>query len=113
MINLKEYIKDIKKFLILEEFLKNTVEEQQDLLQSLYSLKDKFDAFMEKVNEIASKNESDPQEVFDEIIARAKEQGTQEEKPQEESEPEPAPAEDDEPEDSSQENGQSQEVQQN
>ena len=48
MINLKEYIKDIKKFLILEEFLKNTVEEQQDLLQSLYSLKDKFDAFMEK-----------------------------------------------------------------
>lgn len=113
MIKLKEYIKDIKKFLILEEFLKNSVEEQQDLLQSLYSLKDKFDAFMEKVNEIAAKNESDPQEIFDEIIDRAKEQGTQEEKPQKEAEPEPEPVEDDEPEDDSHEKVQSKEVQQN
>ena len=113
MINLKEYIKDIKKFLILEEFLKNSVEEQQDLLQSLYFLKDKFDAFMEKVNEIAAKNESDPQEIFDEIIARAKEQGAQEEKPQEQSEPEVAPVEDDEPEDDEPERVQPQEDQQN
>lgn len=113
MINLKEYIKDIKKFLILEEFLKNSVEEQQDLLQSLYSLKDKFDAFMEKVNEIAAKNESDPQEIFDEIIDRAKEQGAQDEKPQEQSEPEPALVEDNEPEDDEPEKIQSQEEQQN
>lgn len=112
MINLKDYIKEVKKFLILEEFLKNSVEEQQDLLQSLYALKDKFDAFMEKVNKIADKDDSDPQEIFDEIVARAKEQGSQEEKPQEttqkESEPEPEPEENDNPEEA-----QTQEVQQN
>lgn len=92
MINLKNYIKEVKKFLILEEFLKNSVEEQQDLLQNLRALQDKFNAFMEKVNKIAAKNDSDPQEIFDEIVARAKEQGSQEEQPreapQEESEPE-------------------------
>lgn len=76
MIDLKAYIKDIKKFLILEEFLKNTVEEQQDLLQSLYELKDKFDKFMEKINQTAAKNESDPEELFNEIVERAKEQST-------------------------------------
>lgn len=105
MIILKEYIKDIKKFLILEEFLKNSLEEQQDLLQSLRVLQDKFNTFMEKVNEIASKNESDPQEIFDEIIARAKEQGSQKEQPQEtsqeESEPELEPEEDGNPKEAS------------
>lgn len=112
MINLKDYIKEVKKFLILEEFLKNSVEEQQDLLQSLYALKDKFDAFMEKVNKIANKNDSDPQEIFDEIVVRAKEQSSQEKKLQKtiqkESEPEPEPEENDNPEEA-----QIQEVQQN
>ena len=71
MIKLKNYIKDINKFLIVEEFFKKSLEEQQDLLQELYKLKEKFINYLKKVNKIAVANNEKPEEVLKEIKNRA------------------------------------------
>ena len=71
MIKLKNYIKYINKFLIVEEFFKKSLEEQQDLLQELYKLKEKFINYLKKVNKIAVANNEKPEEVLKEIKNRA------------------------------------------
>lgn len=70
MLKLKNYIKDINKFLIIEEFLNKPLEEQRDILQNLYKLKEKFDSFIKKINKIAIINEEKPEDILKEIKNR-------------------------------------------